>query len=311
MLIPADLAPESRAILAAMAELGLLDQELETIEEARRLTLEELPLMGERPAVERVDELEVGAPGEPLPVRIYHPPTQPARGILWFHGGGWVVGDLEFADVGCRALCLDTDSVVASVEYRLAPEHRFPEGLEDAYTALRWFADYLASRPEPAQLVVAGDSAGGNLAAALCLLARERGGPRIDHQLLLYPATDFDFGTASYRRFADGYLLTREVMSWCWGHYTDGPEAARHELASVLRAPDLAELPPATLVIAGSDVLRDEGEAYAARLRAAEVPVDVLRYPDQIHGFWTYLGVSDIGRRVNADVRASLEGDWP
>lgn len=304
--VPDDLAPESRAIVTRMADLGLLDQEVTTVEELRRLTLQEAPLLGTGPPLDRIEDDLIETSEGPLPVRIYHPPSPPARAILWLHGGGWVVGDLDFADAGCRALCLDTGSLVVSVGYRLAPEHPFPAGLEDAYAAVRWTADHLARGPE-SPLVVAGDSAGGNLAAALCLVARERGVPRIDHQLLLYPATDRDFGTISYRQFAEGYVLTREMMRWCWDLYTGGPDTARHMHASVLLAPSMRGLPPATIVIAGSDVLRDDGLAYAARLHAEEVPVDVLRYPGQLHGFWSCLGVTDVGRSVNAQIRASLE----
>jgi acetyl esterase len=196
---------------------------------------------------------------------------------------------------------------VVSVDYALAPEHPFPEGLNDAYSALSWLSAELASVPEPQQLVVGGDSAGANLAAALCLMARTRGGPTIDNQLLLYPVTSYECDTTSYRDFAEGYLLTRERMLFFWSLYARGPDAGRHSFASILRALELRGLPAATFVIAGCDVLRDEAESYAERLRLAAVPVDVLRYPGQLHGFWTYRGASNIPTAVNAEIKASLD----
>ena len=298
-------------MIARRAELGLLDQVADTVEDSRALLQKEAPILGVKPHLERVEEMEIGAPGGPVPVRIYHPPWTATRTILWFHGGGWVVGDLDFADVSCRGLCLDTSSIVVSVDYRLAPEHPFPAGLEDAYTSLSWCAEQSAAGALPRPLMVGGESAGGNLAAALCLLAKERGGPKIDHQILIYPVTNHDFDTTSYRQYGEGYLLTRDAMIWYWDLYAADADTARDALASVLQAPDLGDLPAATLVIAGADVLRDEGEAYAARLGEAGIPVDVLRHPGQLHGFWSSLGVSDIGRAVNAEIRSCLEARGP
>ncbi|MBS1887311.1 MAG: alpha/beta hydrolase [Actinobacteria bacterium] len=307
--IPADLAPESKLIMAAFVELGLLDLEASTVEEIRALAAAEGPVIGVGPEVGKVEEAAVEGPAGPVPVRLYHPAgPPPERAILWLHGGGWVLGDLDHADADCRRLCVDTGSLVASVDYRLAPEHPYPRPLEDAYAALVWLAARLGGDAGPARLIVGGDSAGGNLAAALSLYAKERGGPRIDRQLLIYPVTDLDFGTASYEAFADGYLLSREAMELFWDAYAGEADAARTPLIAVLRAPDLGGLPPATVVVAGADVLRDEVEAYAARLGDAGVPVDVLRYPGQLHGFWTYGGPTDIGRRVNADIVASFDG---
>jgi acetyl esterase len=302
------LAPESRAIFAMAGELGLLEQDASTVEALRSLARAERPMMGPTPEVGEVQDKVIDSIRGSLPIRIYRPPGEsPQRAILWLHGGGWVIGDLDHADVDCRGLCLETSSTVVSVDYGLAPEHRFPDGLNDAYSALSWLSAELASVPGPQQLVVGGDSAGGNLAAALCLMARTRGGPTIDNQLLLYPVTSCECDTASYRDFAEGYLLTRETMLRFWSLYTSGPDAARHTFASVLRALELRGLPAATFVIAGCDVLRDEAESYAERLHLAGVPVDVLRYPGQLHGFWSYRGASEIPTAVNAEIRASLD----
>jgi acetyl esterase len=309
---PADLAPESKAIFDRMRAIGLFDLPSDTVAEMRAVTRAEDALVAAPREVATVEEILIPRPSgsEQLRIRLYRPPVPATRAILWLHGGGWVVGDLESADAGCRSLCLDTDALVASVEYRLAPEDPFPAGLEDGYDALRWLDRELAAGDDPLPLVVAGDSAGGNLAAALCLLARERGGPSIEHQLLIYPVTDHDFGTESYRQFAEGYLLSRDDMRRYWDYYLPGDESI-DPFASVLRADDLHDLPPATIVIAGCDVLRDEAEAYAVRLRVAGVPVVALRYAGQLHGFWTYSAVSDISRAVNHDIRGSLEATGP
>jgi acetyl esterase len=305
--IPADLAPESRRIMAAMADLGLLDLEAETVAQIRELAAAEAPVIGTGPSVGAVEAATAEDAADPVPLRIYHPPGPPAsRAILWLHGGGWVLGDLDHADADCRRLCVDTGSMVVSVDYRLAPEHPYPAALEDAYAALAWLDAKIEQAPRLNRLIVGGDSAGGNLAAALSLYARERGGPRIDHQVLIYPVTDCDFETGSYGAFGDGYLLTKTAMELFWDSYAGGLDPRRRSLIAVLRAEDLSCLPAATVVIAGADVLRDEGESYAARLRLAGVPVRVLRYPGQLHSFWTYGGVTDIGRRVNADIASSF-----
>jgi acetyl esterase len=303
--IPPGLAPGSRATFAEMARLGLLEgAKAATVEEIRRSAAEEGPLWGEPPQVARVEDHRIDTSTGQLPLRVYWPGGRAERAILWIHGGGWVVGDLSHCEVDCRRLCVETSSLVVAVEYRLAPEHPFPAGLEDCRAALDWLAGELGTTYSPRELVVGGDSAGGNLTAALCLLARQRGGPAIGQQLLVYPVADDDFETGSYREFGEDYVLTEDSMRLFWRSYVGEGEAP--ELAAVLRAPDLRGLPPATFVIAGCDVLRDEAESYAARLAEAAVPVDVLRYPGELHGFWSYGAVSEMPRLVNADVRECL-----
>lgn len=304
--IPLDLAPESRLIITGLAELGLVDEEVSSVADIRRVAAAERPLMGDPPAVAGVEEVGVETSAGLLRLRIYFPDAEPERAILWIHGGGWVLGDLEHGDVDCRGLCSDTDSLVIAVDYRLAPEHPFPAGLEDVYAALEWTATELAGQGRALPMVVAGDSAGGNLAAAACLLARDRGGPTIDQQLLFYPVTDNDFENASYREFGERYVLTRELMVKFWDWYVGEAAGEAPELAAVLRAGDLHGLPPATFVIAGCDVLRDEGKAYAARLRVADLPVTVLHYRGQLHGFWSYPAAAGMSSAVNADVRRAL-----
>jgi acetyl esterase len=226
-------------------------------------------------------------PGGSIPIRVYTPKGEaPFPGLVWFHGGGWVLGDLDTHDALCRHLAIACRAVIASVDYRLAPEHRFPAAVEDADAATRWVsANAAALFVDPKRLAVGGDSAGGNLATVVCLRARERGGPSIRWQLLVYPITDCDLDTASYRENATGYSLTRAGMEWFWSHYIPDPAARGHPHASPLRAPDLTGLPGAYVVTAEYDPLRDEGEAYARRLTDTGVAARLQRFPGMIHGF--------------------------
>lgn len=222
-----------------------------------------------------------------VPVRVYVPDGKgPFPVLLYLHGGGWVVGSLESHDDLCRSLCGRAGVLVVSADYRLAPETRFPGGLQDAANVLRWLSTNAASLGgDPSRIAVGGDSAGGNLAAALALRNRARGGPPIAFQLLIYPVTVRDFETPSYRRYAAGYGLTRANMMWFWERYLEKPEDAANPEASPLLAADLSGLPPALVVTAEFDVLRDEGEAYAAKLAEAGTKVRCLRYLGMNHGF--------------------------
>jgi len=229
-------------------------------------------------------------PETPISVRAYTPPDSAGRPVLvYLHGGGWVRGDLDTHDGLCRLLAETTDCVVVSVDYRRAPEHTFPTPVHDAYAATAWaaaHADVVGGDTD--RIAVGGDSAGGNLAAAVTLLARERGGPEIDHQVLLYPVTDHAFDTASYEENAAGYLLSRASMRWYWNRYLDDPVDGANPYASPLRTPDLSGLPSATVVTAGYDPLREEGAAYADRLRSAGVEVTHANYPGMVHVFASF-----------------------
>jgi acetyl esterase len=232
-------------------------------------------------------------PGGKLGLRIYTPKGEgPHPLLVFFHGGGFVVGDLNSHDDLCRRLAAQAGRVVVSVDYRLAPEHPFPAASDDCLAATRWAADHARElRADPARIVVAGDSAGGNLAAVTALRLRDEAGPRLSGQLLYYPVTDyFDPGTPSYRENAEGRLLTREAMVWFWEQYLSNPTQAADPRACPLRAPDLAGLPPALVLTAGLDPLRDEGEAYAQRMKAAGVEAHLTRYPHSIHGFMSMTG---------------------
>ncbi|HEY3081161.1 MAG TPA: alpha/beta hydrolase [Chloroflexota bacterium] len=250
----------------------------------------------------------IPGPGGELPVRVYTPAgAGPYPVLVYFHGGGWVIGDLDTHDGVCRALANGADCVVVSVDYRLAPEHRYPAAAEDCYAATVWVAEHARELgADSSRIAVAGDSAGGNLAAVVDLMARDRGGPPLVHQLLVYPVTDHRRDTASYREFADGYLLDENLMAYFWKQYLSGESDGRGAYASPLRAPDLAGLPPALVITAEFDPLRDEGEAYAARLREAGVPVTLSRYDGVPHGFFSMAAVLDQARSSRDEATAAL-----
>jgi acetyl esterase/lipase len=257
------------------------------------------------------DRLLPGPEGAPdIPVRVYWPrvDADPLPLVVFFHGGGWVICGLDTHDGLCRDLANGTDAIVISVDYRLAPEHPFPAAAEDAYAALRWAHDNAVSLGgDAAQIAVAGDSAGGNLAAAVALMARDRGGPPICFQLLVYPVIERDFETGSYRDNAEGYFLTRTQMQWYWQQYVgDDAEASVHPYASPIRADDLAGLPPAHVVTAEYDPLRDEGEAYGRRLADAGVPTDIRRYDGVFHGFFSMGHVLEGARQAAAEAHTAL-----
>jgi acetyl esterase len=303
------LDPQVRALLDEAAALGLPPLSQLSVEENRENRRRRAALAGAPEPVARVEERVVPGPGGDLPVRIYTPTgAGPFPILVFFHGGGWVVADLDTHDALCRTLANGGGCVVVSVAYRLAPEHRYPAAAEDAYAATAWVAAHAATiEGDAARLAVGGDSAGGNLAAVACLMARDRGGPALAFQLLIYPVTDhYEPGTPSYRENAEGYMLSRDDMIWFWDRYLARAEEAAHPYAAPLRAPDLRGLPPALVLTAEFDPLRDEGEAYAARLRQAGVPAELRRQAGLIHGYATMAGVLDAARRANAETAAAL-----
>jgi acetyl esterase len=245
-----------------------------------------------------------GDPETSLAIRTYTPTGEGHPVFVYLHGGGWVRGDLDTHDGLCRLLAEAADCVVVSVDYRRAPEHRFPAAVHDAYAATAWAADHAGIvGGDPKRVAVGGDSAGGNLAAAVALLARERGGPKLAHQVLLYPVTDHAFDTASYDENAAGYLLSRASMRWYWKRYLSDDIDGANPYASPVRARDLSGLPSATVITAGYDPLRDEGAAYAKRLREAGVSVTHENYPGMVHVFASFpnLDRARDARRVIAD----------
>ena len=238
--------------------------------------------------VARVEDLAIPGPAGDIPARLYSPnPDAQLPALIYFHGGGWVLGDLDSHDPLCRALANRAAAAVVSVDYRLAPEHKYPAAAEDAYAAVVWLAEHGAQwGADPARIAVGGDSAGGNLAAVAALMARDRGGPELRAQVLIYPVTNCDFGVESYRLNGDGSVgLSEDAMRWFWRCYTRSPAEAAEPYASPLRADTLLGLPPALIITAEYDPLRDEGEAYAARLERSGVPTQLVRYDGVIHGF--------------------------
>lgn len=236
-----------------------------------------------------------------VPVRIYRPSAAtdlPA--LVYFHGGGWVIGDLETHDNVCRNLTNAAGCVVIATDYRLAPEHPWPAALDDCLAVTTWAADHAAELGIDAnRIAVGGDSAGGNLAACVCLKARDEAGPAIAHQLLIYPVTDSSLDTASYRDNAEGYMLTRAGMEWFFGHYVPNEQDRDNPMVAPLRAGNYAALPPATVITAEFDPLRDEGEAFAAKLDAAGVPTASRRFDGMIHGFFGMTDLIEGARAAN------------
>jgi len=284
-----ELDPDLAAVVDDIEAAGLPPWHAMSVGAARRLE-DELFAAGDGPPVAGVRELSIPGPGGDLPVRIYRPDAGDPATLLFYHGGGWVLGTLDSIDPVCRRLARRAGCLVVSVDYRLAPEHPFPAAVDDAWAALRWAADHAGSLGgDPDRLGVAGTSAGGNLAAATALRARGAGGPDLAQQALLYPITDRAFDTDSYAENADGPLLTRADMEWFWERYLRSPVDGHNPFASPLRARELSGVAPATVVTAGADPLRDEGRAYADRLDGAGVSVARHHYPEMAHGFLSFV----------------------
>jgi acetyl esterase len=252
-----------------------------------RLRLQRMDTPGE--PVASIEDRRIPGPEGEIPLRIYTPAGRgPFPALVYFHGGGWIVGDLDTHQSGCCFLTNSVPCVVVAVDYRLAPEHKFPTATEDCYAAVRWVVDNARTvNVDPNRIAIGGDSSGGNLAAAVGLMSRDRGGPALVFQLLIYPVIDFNFGTPSYQENGTGYLLTKELMVHYWQQYLRNEADSNNPYASPVRAENLKGLPPAFILTAQYDPLRDEGQAYAQRLRDAGVPALVHNYDGLIHGFWS------------------------
>jgi acetyl esterase len=284
------LNPQIAVLLELMAQAPQIDFATATVADVRAVYDQSMQ-MGEPPAVVSVREVSIPLDGRTLDARMYVPEgvegTPPL--IVFYHGGGWVIGNLETHDATCRALARASGAALLSVAYRLAPEHPYPVPVEDCHDALVWAAANAAMLGvDGTRLAVAGDSAGGNLSAAVAIMARDRGGPALRHQCLIYPVTDHDFTTPSYVDNGGGnYFLSEETMRWFWAQYLGDTVPGAATDAVVLHAQDLTGLPPATVITAEFDPLRDEGVAYAARLSDAGVSVDAAVAPGMIHGFFS------------------------
>ncbi len=259
-------------------------------------------------SIMRVDDRAIGGPHGPIPLRIYVPPgPQPLPVLVFYHGGGWVTGDLDSSDFQCRLLARWADCLIVHVNYRHAPEHPFPAALDDAYAGASWVEEHASTIGADANnIAVGGDSAGGNLAASVALLARERGSPRLVFQYLAYPVVDATMSLPSYRENATGYGLTRETMAWYWDQYVPDLAERTNHLASPLQASALGDLPAALVMTAEFDPLRDEGEAYAQRLEQSGVSVELKRYGGLVHGFLGQTAEVDAAKLAMADLAQAL-----
>ncbi len=308
---------QARDFLDALAEQDAPGWSELSPAEGREVFSSLTEFFGPAPDVARVENRTVG---NNVSVRIYFPhsgepsdgasPTEgPQPGIVYFHGGGWVLGDLDTHDALCRRLADEATAVVVAVDYRRSPETRYPGALQDCYEATQFVADQAASLGvDPAQIVVAGDSAGGTLAAAVALMAHQQQGPRINLQVLIYPVMDHRCDTDSYREFATGFGLTKESMQWFWQQYLGDGADQGDPLATPLTAENLNGLPPALIMTAQYDVLRDEGEQYAGRLQKAGVSTTLRRYDGTIHGFVHFAGLFDAGLDAVGDIAAAIVG---
>ena len=309
-MIDTRLDPKIRAILEQVEATGNPPLESLSPAEARQSAIDGLaPWKGEPEPLPGVEDRAIAGPDGMIPIRIYSPDAaQPRPALVYFHGGGWVLCDLDTHDVVCRAIARRSGAVVVSVDYRLAPEHKFPAAVVDCYAATRWVVENAPQLGiDPRRIAVGGDSAGGNLAAVVALQSRDESGPPIALQVMVYPVTDLSsFDTPSYREFADGYYLTAAEMEWFRAHYLARPEDARRPHASPLLAPDLHGLPPALIITAECDPLRDEAEAYAGRLEHAGVPVRCTRYSGMIHPFFSFVGAVRQSHEAIAEIAAAL-----
>lgn len=266
-------------------------------------------LVGEPQEVASVNEVNIPVDdGSEITLRMYTPNgTGPFPVFVYYHGGGWVLGDLDVVDPILRAVTNSAECLVVSVDYRLAPENKFPVAPEDCYAATKWVAENISRyNGDPSRLAVGGDSAGGNLAAVVPLMAKDRQGPDIAFQVLLYPVTDFSFQSQSYKENSKGYYLETDAMHWFANHYLSENDKL-HPYASPILAPDLSGLPPALIITAEYDVLRDEGEAYAKKLIEAGVPVTHTRYNGQIHGFFWMPVIMDDAKKALHQISAALK----
>jgi acetyl esterase len=310
--MPVILDPDAAAVFKAFQEAGRPAYETLSPAEAREFYLAGRVVTNpEPPELKSVAPLAIPSPTGLIPARVYTPNklrqiNDLAPCLVFFHGGGWVIGDLDSHDVVCRKLADEGRLIVISVDYRLAPEHKFPAAVDDAVTATRWIAGNAKQFGiDPSRLMVGGDSAGGNLAAVVAIAARDGNGPAIAGQLLIYPATDFAMTHPSHGEPETSILLTHSVIKWFRDHYLNGAADVGDWRASPVRAKTLVGLPPAYVLTAGADPLRDEGDEYARHLKQAGVPVTYRHFPGQFHGFFT------MGKLLQqANIAAKEIGDW-
>jgi acetyl esterase len=303
------LHPQVKALLDQMASLPRLEElsVADARKQVERRIAANLPTL----PVASVLNRSIPGPAGDLPVRIYTPNGNgPFPLMVFFHGSGFVLCSLDTHDGVCRNLCSAAGCVVVSVDYRLAPEHKFPAGPEDCYAATKWATEHARElNADAGRVVIAGDSAGGNMVAVTALMIHDKGGPALRGQLMIYPVIDyFNSGHPSYTENAEGYGLTAAGMQWFWAHYLNSESEADHPFVSPLRAKDLRGLPPALIITAEYDILRDEGERYGERLAEAGVPTKVVRYDGMNHGFFHMYGMVDKAKQALEESATWLKG---
>ena len=305
------LDPQIAAVLDAAKKANLPELWQLTPEDARAEYLRRTNRLKADVDIHRYEDREIEGPGGGIPIRIYTPrelsPKERLPALVWYHGGGYVIGDLDTHDWACRALANETDCIVVAVDYRLAPEHKFPAAVEDCYAAVKWVANNASQiHADAARIAVGGDSAGGNLATVVSILARDDGSPNICFQLLVYPVTAPEPETKSHHAFAEGYLLTRKTITWFFTHYLRSPKDTKDFRYAPLEADDLSSLPPALIIVAGYDPLRDEGVEYAEAMIHAGNRVRLSNYEGMVHGFFLMGGVVDASRHAVSESAAML-----
>ncbi|MDA0162469.1 alpha/beta hydrolase [Solirubrobacter ginsenosidimutans] len=301
--------PQIQKLLDEMREAGAKPFEELSVPEARAAAWSFGPLQGKPEEVASIEHTFIPGPTAELPVRIYTPATGdgPYPGLVYYHGSGWVVLNIAVCDTTMRALANSTGCKVVAVNYQKAPEHPFPIPFDDCWAATNWiFENAEKLNLDAARIGVIGDSAGGNLAAAVALKARDVGAPTIAFQALIYPAVEHNWDSASAHENAEGYLLQRESMRWFWNHYVQDEALADDPRVSPLKAGDHSGLPPAFIATAEFDPLRDDGRAYHAKLHDAGVPVTYVEYDGMIHGFYWMQGIADGARRLHADLAEAI-----
>jgi len=292
------LDPQARALLDAAKASGAPEMWELTPDQARAEYLRRAERVRADVDIYRVEDRQIPGPVQPIKVRIYTPQANQEQAslpvLVWYHGGGFVIGDLDSHDSACRALANQSECLVVAVDYRLAPEHKFPGAVEDCEAALHWVAAHATELGgDPGRIAVGGDSAGGNLAAVVALLAREKGGPKLCFQLLIYPCVAPEPETSSHHQFAEGYLLTRKTITWFFKQYLRSSKDTLDPRYAPLEEKDLSSLPPSLVIVAGFDPLRDEGVDYAKALIDAGNKVTLSNYEGMIHGFYLMGGMID------------------
>jgi len=304
----ASIDPQAREVMEYLAGLGLppIDK-LPPVEARRQYRETRAALRPPAPDLPEVRDLHADGKAGPIGLRLYRPAVGVLPAFVFFHGGGWVVGDLDTHDVVCRQIARESGALVVAVDYRLAPEHPFPAASDDSWSATTWIAAHADDLGiDPARISVGGDSAGGGLAASVALMARDSLKPRLALQVLVYPVVDLRADSVSYSKYAEGYLLTRAAMKWYIAQYAPTPEEVNDWHASPLLAPWVHSVAPALIVTAEMDPLVDESEAYVRRLRGARVPVDYQVVPRMIHGFLTMGGKVDAANRTITTIASAL-----